>query len=190
MRTTRLRVTLREVTPVVQRVIDVPAAITLDELHEVLQVALGWTDSHLHQYRTDSAVYSMSSDDWDDEGETDERGVRLSTLPPRFVYLYDFGDGWTHDVEVLGPGGGTPGWLDGQGACPPEDCGGPPGYADLLAALADPRHPEHQAMREWVGDRLRPFDQEAVDRGRCGTRWARSRRASGCCSACWPTASS
>jgi hypothetical protein len=164
VKTTRLRVTLREVEPTVQRVIDVPAAITLDELHEVLQLALGWTDSHLHQYRTDSAVYSMSSDDWDDEGETDERGVRLSTLPPRFVYLYDFGDGWTHDVEVLGPGGGTPGWLDGQGACPPEDCGGPPGYADLLAALADPRHPEHQAMREWVGDRLRPFDQEAVDR--------------------------
>ena len=164
MRTTRLRVTLREVTPVVQRVIDVPAAITLDELHEVLQIALGWTDSHLHQYRTDSAVYSMASDDWDDEGETDERGVRLSTLPPRFVYLYDFGDGWTHDVEVLGPGGDGVGCLDGQGACPPEDCGGVGGYAELLAALADPRHPEQEAMREWVGDRLRPFDQESVDR--------------------------
>ena len=164
MRTTRLRVTLREVTPVVQRVIDVPAAITLDELHEVLQVALGWTDSHLHQYRTDSAVYSMASDDWDDEGETDERGVRLSTLPPRFVYLYDFGDGWTHDVEVLGPGGDGVGCLDGQGACPPEDCGGPGGYAELLAALADPRHPEHQAMGAWVGDRLRPFDRQATDR--------------------------
>ena len=64
MKTTRLRVTLREVTPVVQRVIDVPAAITLDELHEVLQVALGWTDSHLHQYRTDSAVYSNASEGW------------------------------------------------------------------------------------------------------------------------------
>jgi hypothetical protein len=164
VKTTRLRVTLREVTPVVQRVIDVPAAITLDELHEVLQVALGWTDAHLHQYRTDSAVYSMASDDWDDEGETDERGVRLSTLPPRFVYLYDFGDGWTHDVEVLGPGGDAAGCLDGQGACPPEDCGGPGGYAELLAALADPRHPEHPAMREWVGDRLRPFDQTATDR--------------------------
>lgn len=64
MRTTRLRVTLREVEPTVQRVIDVPASITLDELHNVLQVALGWTDSHLHQYRTDSAVYSNASEGW------------------------------------------------------------------------------------------------------------------------------
>jgi hypothetical protein len=130
----------------------------------VLQVALGWTDSHLDQYRTDSAVHSVPLDDWDDEGETDERGVRLSALPSQFTYLYDYGDGWTHDVEVLGPGGDAAGCPDGQGACPLEDCGGPPGYADLLAALADPRHPEHEAMREWVGDRLRPFDQEAVDR--------------------------
>lgn len=167
MRTTRLRVTLREVEPTVLRVIDVPAAITLDELHEVLQLALGWTDSHLHQFRTDSAVYSILSDDWDWEDmeeETDERGVRLSALPARFAYLYDFGDGWTHDVEVLGPGGATAGCVDGEGSCPPEDCGGPYGYAELLAALADPRHPEHAQMREWVGNRLRPFDQQATDR--------------------------
>ncbi|SDY87144.1 pRiA4b ORF-3-like protein [Modestobacter sp. DSM 44400] len=165
MKTTRLQVTLREVTPKVQRVIDVPAAITLDELHEVLQLALGWTDSHLHQYRTHSTVYSIPSDDaWADEGETDERGVRLSALPSGFTYLYDFGDGWTHDVEVLGPGGDAAGCVDGEGACPPEDCGGPCGYAELLAALADPRHPEHAEMREWVGDRLRPFDRTATDR--------------------------
>jgi hypothetical protein len=64
VKTTRLRVTLSEVRPEVQRMVDVPAAITLDELHEVLQIALGWTDSYLHRYRTDSAVYSMASDDW------------------------------------------------------------------------------------------------------------------------------
>ncbi len=62
MKTTRLRVTLGEVSPTVRRVIDVPAMITLDKLHEVLQLALGWTDSHLHQFRTDSAVYSMPTD--------------------------------------------------------------------------------------------------------------------------------
>ncbi|SNR54068.1 pRiA4b ORF-3-like protein [Blastococcus mobilis] len=164
MKTTRLRVTLAEVSPTVRRVIDVPAAITLDELHDVLQVALGWTDSHLHQYRTSAAVYSIASDDWDDEGETDERGVRLSALPPRFTYLYDFGDGWTHDVQVLGSGGDVAGCVDGEGACPPEDCGGPPGYAELLTAVTDPRHPERQAMREWAGERLRPFDQQTADR--------------------------
>ena len=167
MRTTRLRVVLLDVVPTVVRVIDVPAAIRLDELHNVLQVALGWTDSHLHQFRTDTATYASADadfDDDDDDDEFDERGARLTDLPARFGYAYDFGDGWQHEVEVLGPGGELPGCLTGEGACPPEDCGGPHGYADLLAALADPRHPEHRHLRKWVGDRLRPFDREATER--------------------------
>lgn len=162
MKTVRLRVTIREVVPRVQRVLDVPARITLDELHEVLQVAIGWTDSHLHQFRTDDAVYTVPFEDWDEDDEVDERGVRLSGLPTRFGYAYDLGDGWQHDVEVLGAGGDRPGCVGGQGACPPEDCGGVDGYADLLDALADPGHAEHDSMRTWVGDRLRPFDQEAT----------------------------
>ncbi|MGH3366215.1 MAG: plasmid pRiA4b ORF-3 family protein [Nocardioidaceae bacterium] len=163
MRTARLRVTMRDVVPRVQRVIDVPAAITLDELHEVLQVALGWTDSHLHQFRTDTTVYAVPFEEFGGgEAEADERGVPLSALPPRFVYAYDLGDGWDHEVEALGRGGDLPGCVEGQGACPPEDCGGPTGYAELLEALADARHPEHEAMRTWVGDRLRPFDQDAI----------------------------
>lgn len=152
---------MREVVPQVERVIDVPAAITLDELHEVLQVAIGWTDSHLHQFRTDDAVYAVPFEDWD-EGEIDERGVRLSTLPAAFLYAYDFGDGWLHDVEVLGTGGDQPGCVSGEGTCPPEDCGGVGGYEELLDALADSMHPEHESMRTWVGDRLRPFDQHAT----------------------------
>jgi hypothetical protein len=161
VKTVRLQVTMREVVPRVERVIDVPAAITLDELHDVLQVAIGWTDSHLHQFRTEDAVYAVPLDDCS-ENEVDERGVRLSTVPTRFRYAYDLGDGWEHDVEVLGSGADQPGCVGGEGACPPEDCGGVGGYADLLDALADPGHPEHQAMGAWVGDRLRPFDQEAT----------------------------
>ena len=165
MRTTRLRVTMRAVEPKVERVIDVPASITLDELHGVLQVALGWTDSHLHQFRTETRTYTVPFEQWDDaETEVDERGVPLSALPPSFVYEYDFGDGWEHDIEVLGRGGETPGGVGGEGACPPEDCGGPPGYAELLQALANPRHPEHDMMSVWVGDRLRPFDKEVTSR--------------------------
>ena len=163
MRTVRLRVTMRDVVPRVERVIDVPAAITLDELHEVLQVALGWTNSHLHQFRTDTTTYAVPFEVWDDgETEVDERGVPLSALPPHFVYAYDFGDGWEHDIEVLGRGGDAPGCVGGEGACPPEDCGGPFGYAELLETLADARHPEHESMRAWVGDRLQPFDQDAT----------------------------
>ncbi|HZC53702.1 MAG TPA: plasmid pRiA4b ORF-3 family protein [Mycobacterium sp.] len=162
MRTVRLQIAMREVVPRVARVIDVPAAITLDELHEVLQVAIGWTDSHLHQFRTDTAVYAAPFEDWDGEPELDERGVALSALPARFVYAYDLGDGWEHEVEVLGRGGELPGCVGGEGACPPEDCGGSYGYTELREALADRRHPEDESTRSWVGDRLRPFDQEAT----------------------------
>lgn len=162
VKTVRLRVTMREVVPRVERVIDVPAALTLDELHEVLQAAIGWTDSHLHQFRTEDTVYTVPFEDWGEDREVDERGVRLSTLPTRFAYAYDLGDNWQHDVEVLGRGDDQPGCVYGEGTCPPEDCGGVGGYADLLDALADPRHREHDSMREWTGDRLKPFDREAT----------------------------
>ena len=165
MRLIRLRVRMRDVAPTVERVIDVPTGITLDELHEVLQVAFGWTDSHLHQFRTGTTIYAVPFEEWDDgEPEVDERGVRLSALPPVFGYAYDLGDGWEHDIEVLGRGGETPGCIGGEGTCPPEDCGGPYGYTELLQALADPRHSEHDAMRVWVGDRLRPFEQDITSR--------------------------
>jgi len=165
VKTIRLRVMLRYVEPAVARVIDVPASATLPELHDVLQAAIGWTDSHLHQFVTSEATYGMDipgGDVWP-EDQRDEEGALLADLGAGFEYLYDFGDGWTHDVEVLGPGGPAPGCVDGHGACPPEDCGGPGGYAELLDVLADPAHPEHEHMRGWVGNRLRPFDRAATD---------------------------
>src|SRR5689334_17578535 len=161
MRTIRLRVTLREVAPRVLRVIDVPASSTLPELHEQLQVAVGWTDSHLHQFDACGIHYGVPHEEWPDD-QVDEAGVALRGLPERFVYLYDFGDGWTHDVELLGPGGDQPGCVYGEGTCPPEDCGGPSGYAELLAALADPESDDHERMRDWAGE-LAPFDQAGTD---------------------------
>lgn len=161
MKTSRLRVTLRGVVPPVVRVIDVPASSTLPELHELLQAAVGWTDSHLHQFVVGEATYGVPSDeDWGDQ--RDERIVRLRNLPARFDYLYDFGDGWEHDVEVLGPGDAQPGCRYGEGACPPEDCGGPVGYAELLEVLADPTHEEHADLRAWAGE-LADFDQATTD---------------------------
>jgi Plasmid pRiA4b ORF-3-like protein len=163
--TARLRVVLRDVEPAVARVIDVPASATLAELHELLQAAIGWTDSHLHQFVTPHATYGMEipgEEVWP-EDQRDETGARLADLGTEFEYLYDFGDGWTHDVQVLGRGGSAPVCVDGHGACPPEDCGGPGGYAELLEVLADPAHPEHERMRSWVGNRLRPFDRAATD---------------------------
>jgi hypothetical protein len=148
------------------RVVDVPASATLPELHELLQAALGWTDSHLHQFVTEGATYGMSlPDDWDvwPPDQRDETDARLADLGASFTYLYDFGDGWTHDVEVLGAAGPVPGCVDGHGDCPPEDVGGVEGYAELLDALTDPDHDEHEQLRVWVGDRLRRFDRDRVD---------------------------
>jgi hypothetical protein len=161
VRTIRLRVTLREVIPTVARVLDVPAGARLPEVHDLLQAGLGWTDSHLHQFLTSDALYGMPDLDGPEE-EQDESPVRLRDMPAEFVYLYDFGDSWEHDMEILGAGGERPGCVDGEGPCPPEDCGGPGGYAELLEALADPHHEDHAAMQTWVGA-LPTFERESTD---------------------------
>jgi hypothetical protein len=161
--TTRLKVTLRDVEPAVIRVLDVPVSTTLPELHDVLQVAMGWTDSHLHQFLAGDQRWGVPDGEWDDSGELDESGIKLKALPTEFVYLYDFGDSWEHDVEVLGMGGDEPRLVYGEGACPPEDCGGVPGYEELQQALADPSHPEHQHMRGWSSHHSFTFDQDTTD---------------------------
>lgn len=138
-----------------------PRSTTLPELHDVLQAALGWTNSHLHQFVAGELRYGVP--DLDDLAEQlDEGGARLTDLPTRFTYLYDFGDGWEHDVEVLGPGAEDPGLRYGEGACPPEDCGGPHGYSNLLHVLADPSHEEYAEMRQWAGE-LANFDEKVTD---------------------------
>jgi Plasmid pRiA4b ORF-3-like protein len=167
VKTTRLQVVLAEVVPPAVRVIDVPSSSSLPELHHLLQAAMGWTDSHLHQFLTTGNVSygSVRPDDldiWPDQ--RDETQARLTDLGAWFTYLYDFGDNWTHEVSVLGPGDTAPGCVDGQGSCPPEDVGGPPGYTELLDALADPDPEDHQQMRDWTAHRLRPFDRAGTDR--------------------------
>ena len=147
--------------PEVVRVIDVPVPCTLPELHDLLQASVGWTDSHLHQFVAGGAKYGVSHED-NGGGQLDESGVRLGQLPTSFSYRYDFGDGWEHDVEVLGPGGDRPGCVSGAGTCPPEDCGGPSGFTQLLISLNDPAHPQHAELKRWAGE-LRAFDLEATD---------------------------
>jgi hypothetical protein len=153
---------MRAVKPTVVRVLDVPTGVLLSELHDLLQAGLGWTDSHLHQFVAEGICYGMPGTD-EPEDERDESAVRLRMLPDRFEYLYDFGDGWEHDVEVVGPGRDRPGVVAGQGACPPEDVGGPHGYADFLQVMADPDHPEHNRLRTWAGSWNDGFDLDAAD---------------------------
>jgi len=134
------------VKPPVWRRLLVLADIRLDRLHEVIQTALGSTDTHLHVFSTRSGDYGIPDPEL---GYRNERNAGLAQLlqqhGDRIHYSYDFGDGWAHDIVLEKrlnpePGVQTPTCLAGKGACPPEDCGGPWGYANLKEALADPRH--------------------------------------------------
>jgi hypothetical protein len=164
----QLKIQLREVRPPVWRRVLVPGEMTLADLHTVVQIAMGWTDSHLHEFDIDGARYGLPVPDWGLDEVADESRVKLFRVAregSRLRYAYDFGDGWEHDVVVekvlsLQPGTRYPCCIGGRRACPPEDVGGPWGYQDFLAAVADTEHDEHEQWIEWVGG---GFDSDAFD---------------------------
>jgi hypothetical protein len=186
-----LRVALEHIRPPVWRRLAVPASITLDLLHDVLQVAMGWEDYHLHQFTIAGRRFTefVADDDpaANDIGEN-ENSVVLGTLirqaKQKFTYAYDFGDGWQHAITVekahLIPSGHEVrvNCLAGRRACPPEDVGGPLGYSRYLEALADPGDEEHQSMLRWRGD----FDAENFEIDQVNQRlawlirWSRPRK--------------
>ena len=143
----------------------VPGGVSLNRLHDMFQAAMGWTDSHLHQFRVDGAVYGSQLDDYP-EDELDETAFTVIGAVGkvrRFFYDYDFGDDWNHEVVVEEVTSWPAGLkhavcLDGQRACPPEDVGGTPGYEEFLRVLADPDHHEHEHYVLWSGG---SFDPEA-----------------------------
>jgi len=163
----QIKIVLAEVKPSVWRRVLEPGSMTLHKLHKVIQAAMGWTDSHLHQFTLDARLFSLPSpEDW--EPVEDERKFTLEQLVPfektQFFYEYDFGDGWSHSllVEKITTSGSESlvRCLDGKRACPPEDVGGPWGYKDFLKAIRDPNHEEHDSYLEWAGG---PFDPELCD---------------------------
>ncbi|HEY8111543.1 MAG TPA: plasmid pRiA4b ORF-3 family protein [Actinomycetes bacterium] len=180
----QLKVQLREVRPPVWRRVLVPGEMTLAELHEVVQVVMGWTDSHLHEFETGRACYGVPDPDCGLDEVADESRVRLSRVAgegSRLRYAYDFGDGWQHDLIVekvlrRRPGARYPCCVAGRRACPPEDVGGPWGYQDFLVAVGDPGHDEHEQWVEWAGGRFDPaeFDLAAVDEALGAFAWADS----------------
>jgi hypothetical protein len=163
----QLRIALRDVEPEVWRRALVPGDVPLSDLHDIIQVLMGWTDSHLHSFEIGDARYGPQYDDHPDD-ELDEKSVTVAGAlkgHDRFAYEYDFGDSWDHDVVVERTITAAPGLvfgvcLDGRQACPPEDCGGSGGYADLLGILADTTHEEHASVLEWLGG---GFDPAAFD---------------------------
>jgi hypothetical protein len=166
----RIKITLRDIEPPIWRRIIVPSRWTLHELHEAIQVAMGWLNCHLYEFEAGGTRYINPEDDepdmitgWKDATRT--RLHKVARVGSRLIYSYDFGDGWEHDVvvEAAEQTNVVPLWaecLEGARSCPPEDCGGPWGYEELLQKLADPSDPEHEELREWVGA---DFDPEAFD---------------------------
>jgi hypothetical protein len=159
----QLRINLEEVDPPIWRRLLVPSGIRLATLHDVFCAAMGWTDSHLHSFTIGTALYGMQSEDHpeDELDETTHTLIGAIGDERRFRYEYDFGDDWQHQVVVEDtftiPIGLTFAvCLDGQRACPPEDCGGPWGYEHLLEVISDPGHEEHDESVEWVGDDFDP----------------------------------
>lgn len=164
----QLKVTLRHVRPPIWRRIHVPGDITLRTLHEVLQDTIGWMGGHLHQYVVKGVFYGEPDPDFGFPLTNDKR-ARLRDVvggvKDKFIYEYDFGDGWEHDILVEAilqpePGVTYPLCVKGKRNCPPEDVGGPWGYANFLEAIRNKDHPEHQEYLDWIGG---SFDPEEFD---------------------------
>ena len=167
-----LKIQLLDIEPAIWRRFVVPANITLDRLHDVIQIVMGWTDSHLHEFTIGKKRYT-------EYPELKEDGLvcgryRLGNLIKKkgrtFDYLYDFGDSWEHELVIEESRYFNPelrtelACLEGERACPPEDVGGVPGYFEFCNALKDPNHEEHESYMEWSGGDYdsEQFDSESV----------------------------
>lgn len=171
----RAEVHILDIEPEISRVLELPITLNLAELHEVLQAAFGWTDSHLHQFNIGGLIYGAP--EFDEDGLFDSKifeatEVRLIDFHFPYdrdetlgiLYEYDFGDSWHHLLRLervpREEGAKYPRCIAGRRSGPPEDVGGTSGYADFLDAWLDPEHDEHKDMRRWVG---RKFHPEACD---------------------------
>ncbi|MCX0271053.1 plasmid pRiA4b ORF-3 family protein [Nocardia zapadnayensis] len=178
----RLRVDLRGARPPIWRRLEVPGDITLRALHDVIQVAFGWHDSHLYMFETDYGSFGRSDPEL---GTRSDKKVTLEQVAcgpgDRVTYLYDFGDNWQHTIAVekslpADASATYPRCTGGRRAAPPEDCGGMGGYEYSLEVLADPDHEDHQDHLEWLGlDSPDDFDPAAFDKNAVNVTLARLR---------------
>lgn len=174
-----LKITLKHSKPPIWRRVSVPDTLTLGDLHDVIQIVMGWEDSHLHDFRIDDQLYGVKFDDdedselWGDE-VIDEDTVTLQDVlaeEQSFEYQYDFGDSWIHTIKVEAVEIVEEAVKDvvicqkGARACPPEDCGGIYGYAHMLDILKNPEHPESASILDWLPEGFDPavFDIKRVN---------------------------
>jgi hypothetical protein len=165
-----LRIELFDTEPLIWREVTIPVTITLNTLHDIVQAAMGWTNSHLWTFTVGRAEYGLPSrDDWRDPPLIKaKKTVLQDILKPRktkIEYLYDFGDSWEHGLTISSRRAGEVGqsypcYAGGEGNAPPEDCGGIPGFYDALHILANPKHPDFDETKAWFGD----YDPAGIDK--------------------------
>lgn len=186
----QIKVTLLGTRPPIWRRLLIPAELTLEQLHSVLQRAMGWENCHMHDFRIGPQRFGKPDPVEKFMGRwatVSERGVRLSTvlnkIGAKAIYTYDFGDSWEHSVvveKVLSPEPGHvyPVCVAGQRHGPPEDCGGLPGFYNLLEAIGDPQHEQHEESTDWLGDDFDPdmFSLDEVNQrlANLQRRWSRT----------------
>lgn len=164
-----LRIELVGSDPLIWRELDVPTSVTLKVLHDIVQAGMGWFDVHLWEFTIDGRRYGPPmEEDRTAEPRRMAARVRLRDVlagPTTTIdYLYDFGDSWEHRLTVGqvrqgDPDTEYPRYVAGAQSGPPEDCGGLPGFYAMLDALADPDHPDHDAIADWLDD----YDPDVID---------------------------
>lgn len=171
MKTYQIKIVLNHVKPPIWRKLLVPSGITLEVLHPVIQTAMGWDNAHLHEFTLDQQTYAPVNEDTSPE-VIEETGVVLGSLINKegatLTYTYDFGDDWRHTItleKILPPAKSPLKCIDGKRACPPEDCGGIPGYENLLHAMRNPDDADSEELFEWMGGDFDPeyFSAEAIN---------------------------
>jgi Plasmid pRiA4b ORF-3-like protein len=166
-----LRIELEDIQPLIWRRVAVRTSINLKSLHRVMQAAMGWLDSHLWEFAASGQKYSLlipDDTDWN-ERIKDAAKTKLSALLSvgvrEIAYVYDMGDNWQHRIIVENskaaePGVFYPQFLGGERRCPPEDCGGIPGYYEFLKNIASKHGPKRKAALDWYG---RSYDPDEID---------------------------
>jgi hypothetical protein len=150
-----IKVSLRYMKPPIWRRLQVPSTTSLAELHDIIQAAMGWYDCHLHQFEVNGVHYADTNHMLADTTDEARRTLAEMRAGDRLAYWYDFGDDWWHDIIVesldrADPALTYPRCVTGRRAAPPEDSGGPWGFAELMRALSDEKHPEHEMYLDWM----------------------------------------